>query len=121
MGKCWTKMAAQKDNSDVIKGNWKQGLLNGNVINRLMNTILGLLLTMKFANIHGKLGRGITPLERLQGKTLQTNYAAIYLMMIQCSSHIAVVKPLALSPLSSIKLSDNYHRLKYVLREILPF
>lgn len=116
-------MAAQKNYSDVIKGNWKQGLLNDNVINRLMNTILGLLLTMKFANINGKLVRDIAPLEILQDKTLQTNYAAIYLMMIQCSSHVVVVKPLALSPFSSIKLSGNYHRLtiKYVLQEILPF
>lgn len=112
MGKCCTKMAAQKNNSDVvIKANWKQGFLNDNVINRLMNTILGLLLTMKFANIHGKLVRDITPLEILQGKTLQTNYTALYLMMIQCSSHAAVIKPFALSPSSSIKLSGNYYRL----------
>lgn len=72
MGKCCTKMAAQKSYSDVvIKANWKQGFLNDNIINRLMNTRLRLLLTMKFANILGKLVRGITPLELLQGKTLQ--------------------------------------------------
>lgn len=72
MGKCCTKMAAQKNDSDaVIKANWKQGLLNDSIINRLMNIRLRLLLTMKFANIHGKLVRGITPLEILQGKTLQ--------------------------------------------------
>lgn len=111
MGKCCTKMAAQKNDSDVvIKANWKQGFLNDNVINRLMNTVLGLLLTMKFANIHGKLVRDIAPLETLQGKTLQTNYTALYLM-IQCSSHVAVIIPFALSPSSSSKLSDNYHKL----------
>lgn len=77
MGKCCAKMAAQKNDSVVIKANWKQGFLNDNVINRLMNTILGLLLTMKFANIHGKLVRDITQLEILQGKTLQTNYTAL--------------------------------------------
>lgn len=112
MGKCCTNMAAQKNYSNVvIKANCKQGFLNDNVINRLMNAILGLLLTMKFANIHGKLVRDITSLEILQAKTLQTNYTALYLMMIQCSSHIAVIKPFALSLSSSIKLSDNYHRL----------
>lgn len=92
MAKCCTKMAAQKNYFGVvIKANWKQGFLNDNVINRLMNTILGLLLTMKFANVNGKLVREIKPLEILQGKTLQTNYAALYLMMIQlfrlCSSN----------------------------------
>lgn len=72
MGKCCTKMAAQKNYSEaVIKANWKQGFLNDSIINRLMNTRLRLLLTMKFANIHGKLVRDITPLEILEGKTLQ--------------------------------------------------
>jgi len=105
MGKCCTKMAAQKNYSNVvIKANWKQGFLNDNVINRLMNAILGLLLTIKFANIHGKLVRDTTPLEILHGKSLQTNYTALYLMMIQCFSHIAVIKPFALSPSCSIKL-----------------
>lgn len=71
MGKCYTKMAAQKNDSDVvIKANWKQGFLNDNIINRQMNTRLRLLLIMKYANIHGKLVRDITPLETLQGKTL---------------------------------------------------
>lgn len=112
MGKCCTKMAAQKNDSDVvIKANWKQGFLNDNVINRLMNTILRLLLTIKFANIQGKLVRDITLLELLQGKTLQTNHTALYLMKIQCSSHIAVIKPSALSPSSSVKLNDNYHKI----------
>lgn len=72
MGKCCTKMAAQKNYSEaVIKANWKQGFLNDSIINRLMNTRLRLLLTMKFANIHGKLVRDITPLEILEGKALQ--------------------------------------------------
>lgn len=61
MGKCSTKMATQKKYSDVaIKANWKQGFLNDSIINRLMNTRLRLLLTMKFANIHGKLFRNVT-------------------------------------------------------------
>jgi len=78
MGRCCTKMAAQKNESDVaIKGNWKQGFLNDNVINRLMNTILGLLLTVRFANIHRKLVRDNTQLEILQGKNLQPNYTAL--------------------------------------------
>lgn len=67
MGKCCTKMAVQKNDSDiVIKANWKQGFLNDNVINTLMNTILGLLLTMKFANIHEKPVRDIILLLILQ-------------------------------------------------------
>lgn len=104
MPKCCTKMAAQKNYFDVvIKANWKQGFPNDNVINRLMNTILGLLLTTKFANVNGKLVREITPLEILQGKTLQTNYTALYLMMIQRSGRVAVIKPLALSLSYQIK------------------
>lgn len=48
-------MTAQKNDSDVvIKANWKRGFLNDSIINRLMNTRLRLLLTMKFANIQGK-------------------------------------------------------------------
>lgn len=61
--------STEKNDSDVvITANWKQGFLNDNIINTLMNTRLRLLLTMKFANIHGKLVRDSTPLETLQGK-----------------------------------------------------
>lgn len=88
MGKCYTKMAAQKNDSDVvIKANWKQGFLNDNIINRRMNTRLRLLLTMKYANIHGKLVRDITPLETLQGKTLYSTSSDDGTELQPCSSN----------------------------------